>query len=314
MENLRATENDDFDIIFGSGTTHIYEIAHSNILTLPRISNEYEITVKAIGVHLERIDNGTFEKIKDLDLSYNRLQVFSPFAVQQPELLLHLKLKGNPSLKDLTFVRSFEALETLDLSEMELETERIDFKAFAKMKGLRKLNLSRNRIAYLPAGAFAVRRKRWISIDLSDNFITQLATGVFNNSIGLLDLSHNAVGVVEKKTFRNVNSVNLQNNSLQTVDAKAFENVKHLNLAGNGMLKNFEFLHHLPMLTSLNMSRMSFRFLPTDKTFFAHVGNLNTLDLSNNLIDDLPLDVFANLTRLISLDLSNNTESRLIYR
>ncbi|XP_050093070.1 insulin-like growth factor-binding protein complex acid labile subunit [Anopheles aquasalis] len=98
----------------------------------------------------------------------------------------------------------------------------------------------------------------------------------------------------------------LQYSMLSTTDPKAFDGVQELNISGNVPLPSFDFFRHLPMLATLNMSRMNLSFTPAASNIFTDLTQLSELDLSANRITNVPDGVFTKLLNLDWLDLSGN--------
>ncbi|XP_058062938.1 leucine-rich repeat-containing G-protein coupled receptor 4-like [Anopheles bellator] len=308
LKNIYATDEDRFKEIRNEGYQDWIEFFDSHIHTLPPIP--YIRRVKADAINLVRIEENTFSTINGLDVSFNRLREISPKAFEWPEELRELTLKGNPTLKDFAFLRSLTGLRELDMSEMKLELDLIDIQTFSKMAQLTRLDMSDNRISTVPVGMFA-HLTSLRSLDLSSNSIAKIASGAFAiNGQGIeFNLSNNSISIIENNAFTHASKIDLQNNKLLGVGPYAFDNQTYLRtliISGSVQLKNFDFLHNLPYLYSLEMSRMNFSFDGVPRNIFDDLASLASLDLSHNLVTELPIGIFAELQSLNFVNLRHN--------
>ncbi|XP_050087078.1 leucine-rich repeat-containing G-protein coupled receptor 5-like [Anopheles aquasalis] len=308
LKNIFATEDDRFKEIRNEGYRDIIDFFDCHIHTLPPIP--FIRKVKADAINLVRIEENTFSTISELDVSYNRLREISPKAFEWPKELRELDLSGNPTLKDFTFLRVLVGLRKLDMSEMKLELDLIDLYTFSEMEDLSKLDMSNNRIASIPVGMFA-QLVGLTSLDLSHNSIGKIAAGALAiDGQGInFDLSYNNISIIENNAFMHASTINLRNNKLLGVGPYAFDNQTNLGtliLSGNVQLKNFDFLHNLPNLHTLEMSGMNFSFDGIPRNMFDDLAALTTLDLSHNRIRELPIGIFVELESLNFVNLRHN--------
>ncbi|XP_060078593.1 relaxin receptor 2-like [Ylistrum balloti] len=119
---------------------------------------------------------------------------------------------------------------------------------------------------------------------------------VFGNIRALrhLDLSSNHIEKLPKKTFikTNLKTLVLSNNPLSHIDS--------------------DFFHGFASLNNLQMTNTSLKILETGnplQSIFRHLTDLEYLDLSFNLIENIPGKVFTDLLSLKYLNLSHNPVS-----
>ncbi|ETN59177.1 p37NB protein [Anopheles darlingi] len=270
LKNIFATEDDRFKEIRNEGYRDIIDFFDCHIHTLPPIP--FIRKVKADAINLVRIEENTFSTITVLDVSYNRLREISPKAFEWPKELHELNLSA------------MEDLSKLDMSNNRIAS--IPVGMFAQLVGLNSLDLSHNSIAKIAAGALAIDGQR---IDF--------------------DLSYNNISIIENNAFMHASKINLRNNKLLGVGPYAFDNQTNLGtliLSGNVQLKNFDFLHNLPNLHTLEMSGMNFSFDGIPRNMFDDLVALATLDLSHNRISELPIGIFAELQSLNFVNLRHN--------
>nr|XP_046919161.1 insulin-like growth factor-binding protein complex acid labile subunit isoform X2 [Dermatophagoides farinae] len=179
-----------------------------------------------------------------------------------------------------------DSLEILDLSDNNLSTG-LPSAPFGKLSSLMKLSLARNKL-------------------------NQLVPLIFHslNSLEELDLSENPLSEIRSDELRglpNLRLLNLNGCQLVRIDGFTFReltNLEYLDLSDNHLKhlnrSSFEGLVNLRVLL---LHRNSLTVLP-DRIFAGL--NLNSLDLSKNLINPLTNCVFCQADAIKKLDISNN--------
>ncbi|XP_076446400.1 uncharacterized protein LOC143283894 [Babylonia areolata] len=178
-------------------------------------------------------------------------------------------------------------------------------------------------------------------LDLSNNSLTLLHTGLFTNMTKLttLSLCGNRIEVLEDRVFESLHAVHVLNlafNKLRSLNNSVLfglDSVQVLNLTNNliGQVSNQTFLY-LHRLKVLDLSHNRLQYLPTDAFLgltsvhtillcnnyltdimgaFHGLQQLSALDLSYNRLDALENDTFADLQQLSSLQLSFNNISNI---
>ncbi|XP_050097106.1 toll-like receptor 7 [Anopheles aquasalis] len=304
VENVTATENDSFQLI--GSILQAYSVAFVNcrLYSLPQIPRAGRVS--ANNSDLVRLYPSTFVNVENLDVSYNRLEEFSPNVTERPEELRQLALQGNVALTNFTFLRSLTRLNTLNMAEMNLEG--FDFDLLSSMSRLSNLNMSHSNINELPAN---ISKPKGNVIDLSRNAITRVVSHTFDcyrdyiyGNECKIDLSNNKITIIEKKAFKGTSKINLQNNNIITIESNAFKENTEVNLQNNNIsiiVKDaFKKVYYVNLQNN-NISTIK-------KDAFNEVSNVNLKN--NNISDGIHPNAFKGVTELI---LSNNDLSNFEF-
>lgn len=222
----------------------------------------------------------------DLDLSHNALQRL-PDSFHSMTQLKRLVIDGN-RIKDLPPSLA-ECCLTIDFFSASKNALATIPPAVGKLALLRILKLSDNSIRILPRAMRAMRSLT--SIDLERNELESLPIGVC--------------------TLPAVTSLKLKSNFLVSLPAELcmLSTLTTLDVCNNNLRALPIELHELTSLTSLLLANNQLRVLPPTPPFFgpvfARMESLETLDLRDNSLKQLPLDI-AHAPRLRSLLLHNN--------
>ncbi|CAG7828903.1 unnamed protein product [Allacma fusca] len=275
-----------------------------------------------------------------LDLSYNQMTKLDP--VYFPHLTKLTWFNGSHNLfPDFTrgaFARN-NFLAVLHLTHNKMT--KLDSQALKGMRYLRRLFLSDNQIADVGRGAFGSIRNRIGTIDLArnrlkvidyqmfhellqpdvinvaENEITVVKGGAFRDlSYVFINMSHNAISVIEKDAFVNcinITILDMSHNRLENITRGAFDGFTYptewrleynlLKNAGDIPLKNMTGIKYL------NVSHNEIQEIP--KTTFPKLYELHTVDFSYNNISKVFAAVFANLFSVRHLNLSHNSMAEL---
>ncbi|XP_064167570.1 chondroadherin-like protein [Anguilla rostrata] len=172
------------------------------------------------------------------------------------------------------------------------------------------LDLSRNRLSLLPAGAFRGLRRLRVLL-LSDNNISRVASGAFAplESLQRLDLSRNrlsALGEGFSLGLDSLKELQLGENRLTRLDGPLnLDGLQRLNLSANaiGSVGPRAF----GLMTSLRQLYLRDNQLGSlGDGVFSMLRSLEVLHLEGNRIDGTEAGVFAPLTGLALLDLTRN--------
>ncbi|XP_077292500.1 uncharacterized protein LOC143915656 [Arctopsyche grandis] len=202
---------------------------------------------------------------------------------------------------------------------------------FDQMPRLRDLDLSHNKLTHIRLGALDPLANL-TSLHLQHNNIVGLPLGLFDkpNLITYLDLSYNVMETLSLGIFdalKQVTTINLEYSKFNNIPQGIFDKsimLQKLYLAGNGIseIKNFLFknlenlifldlsnnaLIHLEENVFLSLKVLKMMNLSTnqlkDVTAATHLPQINTMDVSNNKLQSLP--VFTTTT-LRTLNISAN--------
>ncbi|GLV45240.1 chaoptin [Carabus blaptoides fortunei] len=248
------------------------------------------------GNKLSEISFDTFRNTRKLQVllaSKNKLETLHPDTFRSMVNLRVVDLSHNKirTLPDGLFFA--EGLETLDLSDNDINRMPLASMSFGSAATLCELDISNNDIASVPNGDLFSRFKSLRTLNLSYNRLIQLDEGTFGAllSLSTLVLSHNTELQLEPdgRSFQGIDDslwhLGLANVSLTSVCHLPFQNLQSLSLANN-------MLPTVPQELALNMSK------------------LRSLDLSHNDLTVVPL-VLNSLPQLRDLSLAYNPVTSL---
>ncbi|XP_058794636.1 insulin-like growth factor-binding protein complex acid labile subunit [Phymastichus coffea] len=256
-----------------------------NIIRFGLVSAEYNGTLGALDLSETSITYivadmfETSKYLKILNLSHNHLQEIKSSVFKNLNNLKVLDLSNNK----IKTIQSFylPSLEVLDLSNNAIDD--LDFEFQKSYPQLHDLRMSHNNLSDSINGTLTLLTQLR-HLDLSCNyfnlydenfkFLTQLIT---------LNLSHNAIEVLEKKKFPdNLTCLDVGFNSLTTFPNNLGK-IQTLNLEYN-KIRNFDnFTSELTELKYLNISGNLLKNLPDTPFFY-----LKTVDLSFNNFEIIP--------------------------
>ncbi|XP_052894633.1 uncharacterized protein LOC128301978 [Anopheles moucheti] len=262
--------------------------------------------------------------LRYLDLSECKISKISGNEVIQGlRSLEHLKLSGNP-------IASVSDMQSTTLKRLELNSCKLAVlqpTIFAGLTALKEVNLARNHRLSLVHDDTPVQSGSLRKINLShcnidtldlhgfpnlmtaivrSNMVRQLDRDSFADT-GLLehlDLSYNSISSIHQEAFRalkHLKTLDLSFNMISRIDGKLFQTndlLTHINLSRN-YISRFSRIS-ADSLVYLNVSWCE--ILTIDWDALASMGELIELDLSNNLLSDIP-DTLSSGT-LQTLDLS----------
>ncbi len=250
--------------------------------------------------------------VRSIDLSYNKIQylnshVFGRFTNLEQLYLDHNLLEDFYKYGYQDIFEGLNCLRSLDLSHNKISY--LPENLFSCLNNLRKLYLSYNKLTELPtySGFF------------SEN--TSIFFGL--NKLEKLTLSNNYLEKFPKNSFlglKKLKSLYLNNNNLIEFPVDFFgyssvfsglNDLQILDISGNALYtlptNGFKGLNNL---VKLYLNKNSLRQLPTDflggTKVFSRLYNLKILDLSDNKLDSLPKDGFKDLGYLTDLYLQRN--------
>ncbi|XP_026476085.1 toll-like receptor 7 [Ctenocephalides felis] len=277
-------------------------------LTDNRIKSANELGFSA---GAERCSGG--EELVTLDLSYNRLANIGDFCqISKLRRLQQLHLQHN----NITDVSSesligLTSLRILNLSFNKLES--LPNLLLFNSREIREIHLQNNLLFELPKGLF-YRLEQLLVLDLSSNQLSShhIDENIFTGLIRLivLNLSNNALTRIDSKTFKDLfflQILDLKNNSIGYVDENAFlplYNLHTLNLAENRLHQiDNNLFNGLFVLSKLTLNNNLINSI--DINAFKNCSDLKQLDLSSNQITRIPKAI-QDLQMLKSLDLGEN--------
>lgn len=231
-------------------------------------------------------------------------------------------------------VSALKGLETISLVRNNLVTFHGET---ARLEGVKYLNCRRNNLNEdaLPPELFIRNRESLLVIDLSHNQLKDIPTELDScRKLIVLNLSHNHLDNIPPQLFVNINELvhlDLSNNQLETIppQLRRLSKLQTLILSNNPLEQNQ--LRQLPSLTNLrtlhlrNTQRnshnlmtslealekltdidLSHNDLPKVPSLLFSLPNLKRINLSDNLITDLPADLGEFWKSLESFNLARN--------
>ncbi|XP_062700932.1 chaoptin-like isoform X2 [Aedes albopictus] len=285
-----------------------------------------------------------FDYLRFLNLKDNVIKEFdqrnqSPFAGLN---LFKLDTTGHQNqpftLKELSAMKNLRQLATSHLSSMSLNPEdftefspeleelritraglkSIKNRAFANLRGLKRLDLSENRVDSIEPNAFNEIGHSLISLRMSHGLgaqMSQIPYEAFRQLTVLeaLDLSNNKLKTLNENSFHfmgDLVSLELHDNQIESLPRGTFQGdihnkLKLISLRYNN-LKQLS-THSFADLGDLNAIYLDDnRIESIEKRTFMNLNNLKVLNLRGNKLNKVADESFQNLPELEKLDMAYN--------
>nr|XP_030722136.1 leucine-rich repeat-containing G-protein coupled receptor 5 isoform X2 [Globicephala melas] len=266
--------------------------------------------LRLAGNALTYIPKGAFAglySLKVLMLQNNHLRQVPTEALQNLRSLQSLRLDANhiSSVPPSCFSGLY-SLRHLWLDDNSL-TE-IPVQAFRSLSALQAVTLALNKIHHIPDYAFG-NLSSLVVLHLHNNRIHSLGKKCFDglHSLETLDLNYNNLDEFPTaiRTLSNLKELHFYDNPIQVVGRSAFQHLPELRiltLNGASQITEFPDLTGTASLESLTLTGAQISSLP--QTVCDQLPNLQVLDLSYNLLEDLPS--FSVCRKLQKIDLRHN--------
>ncbi|XP_007448839.1 PREDICTED: leucine-rich repeat-containing G-protein coupled receptor 5 isoform X2 [Lipotes vexillifer] len=266
--------------------------------------------LRLAGNALTYIPKGAFAglySLKVLMLQNNHLRQVPTEALQNLRSLQSLRLDANhiSSVPPSCFSGLY-SLRHLWLDDNAL-TE-IPVQAFRSLSALQAMTLALNKIHHIPDYAFR-NLSSLVVLHLHNNRIHSLGKKCFDglHSLETLDLNYNNLDEFPTaiRTLSNLKELHFYDNPIQVVGRSAFQHLPELRiltLNGASQITEFPDLTGTASLESLTLTGAQISSLP--QTVCDQLPNLQVLDLSYNLLEDLPS--FSVCQKLQKIDLRHN--------
>lgn len=237
-----------------------------------------------------------------------------------PDILL-LDLTGNRiyALQPDMF-QNFPHLEYISLSANRISSLGDD--VFKGLSNLKELDLDGNVIANISTDSF-VGLSKLKTLRVSNNRLRSIPDGVMEalTSLTKLYLDHNVIATLSSRSFEGLSHVkylNMSHNSLQSIHSfwlSHFTSIQDLDISHNYLteISPEAFGGSVTSLQRIHLQHNSLHntvFL----TYTDIYQSLQSINISNNVIESIPSNVFPNLKRLKVLDLSSNHINRIASR
>ncbi|XP_033370508.1 leucine-rich repeat-containing G-protein coupled receptor 5 isoform X2 [Parus major] len=293
--------------------TSYLDLSMNNITKLPSnpVHNlRFLEELRLAGNGLTYIPKGAFAglfSLKVLMLQNNQLRQVPTEALQNLRSLQSLRLDAN----HINYVppncfNGLVSLRHLWLDDNSL-TE-IPVQAFRSLPALQAMTLALNKIHYIPDYAFG-NLSSLVVLDLNYNSLDEFPTAIrtLTNLKELGFHSNNIKSIPERAFVGNPSliTIHFYDNPIQLVGKSAFQHLpelRTLTLNGASQLTEFPDLTGTTSLESLTLTGAQITSLP--KSACDQLPNLQVLDLSYNLLEDLPC--FTACKKLQKIDLHHN--------
>ncbi|XP_001495480.4 leucine-rich repeat-containing G-protein coupled receptor 5 isoform X2 [Equus caballus] len=260
--------------------------------------------------HLRQVPAEALQNLRSLQslrLDANRIGRVPPGCFGGLRALRHLWLDDN-ALTEVP-VRAFRSLPALQALTLALNSIRhVPDGAFAELSSLVVLHLHNNRIHSLGKKCFEGLHSLE-TLDLNYNNLDEFPTAIRTlSNLKELGFHSNNIRLIPEKAFvGNPSLVTLQfyDNPIQLVGRSAFQHLpelRTLTLNGASQITEFPDLTGTGSLEGLTLTGAQISSLP--RTVCAQFPNLRVLDLSYNLLEDLPS--FSGCQKLQKIDLRRN--------
>ncbi|XP_036773525.2 leucine-rich repeat-containing G-protein coupled receptor 5 isoform X2 [Manis pentadactyla] len=293
--------------------TSYLDLSMNNISQLPpnpQHSLRFLEELRLAGNALTYIPKGAFTglySLKVLMLQNNHLTQVPTEALQNLRSLQSLRLDANHiSYVPPSCFNGLRSLRHLWLDDNAL-TE-VPVQAFRSLSALQAMTLALNKIHHIPDDAFG-NLSSLVVLHLHNNRIHSLGKKCFDglHSLETLDLNYNNLDEFPTaiRTLSNLKELHFYDNPIQLVGRSAFQHLpelRTLTLNGASQITEFPDLTGTASLESLTLTRAQISSLP--QTVCDQLPNLQVLDLSYNLLEDLPS--FSVCQKLQKIDLRHN--------
>nr|XP_017524374.1 leucine-rich repeat-containing G-protein coupled receptor 5 isoform X2 [Manis javanica] len=293
--------------------TSYLDLSMNNISQLPpnpQHSLRFLEELRLAGNALTYIPKGAFTglySLKVLMLQNNHLTQVPTEALQNLRSLQSLRLDANHiSYVPPSCFNGLRSLRHLWLDDNAL-TE-VPVQAFRSLSALQAMTLALNKIHHIPDDAFG-NLSSLVVLHLHNNRIHSLGKKCFDglHSLETLDLNYNNLDEFPTaiRTLSNLKELHFYDNPIQLVGRSAFQHLpelRTLTLNGASQITEFPDLTGTASLESLTLTRAQISSLP--QTVCDQLPNLQVLDLSYNLLEDLPS--FSVCQKLQKIDLHHN--------
>ncbi|CAG2248301.1 unnamed protein product [Mytilus edulis] len=280
VERLYMTHND------------IVHVNFSANVILPNLRIIWLDNNKIAGLQANTFDGRIVPKLNQLHIRNNKISVIESRTFVNMTSLTQVYLTNN----DIQEIQPDAFIDTPSVQLINLGSNYLSgIPRLGKLKSLKSLYIQANKLSDLTFPDEYLQLKKLNEIGLSNNAIRKLDDSTFrnlhNSDIRKLELSRNKIDEISTGAFswmKNITSLKLGYNPLTSSD---------LEMAFHGLVGS--------SLVSLIIDNITLGGVLPSSTFqLLQNTSITTLSMKNNKMSRIPQKGFANLKKLISLDLS----------
>ncbi|XP_071173088.1 toll-like receptor 3 [Mytilus edulis] len=280
VERLYMTHND------------IVHVNFSANVILPNLRIIWLDNNKIAGLQANTFDGRIVPKLNQLHIRNNKISVIESRTFVNMTSLTQVYLTNN----EIQEIQPDAFIDTPSVQLINLGSNYLSgIPRLGKLKSLKSLYIQANKLSDLTFPDEYLQLKKLNEIGLSNNAIRKLDDSTFrnlhNSDIRKLELSRNKIDEISTGAFswmKNITSLKLGYNPLTSSD---------LEMAFHGLVGS--------SLVSLIIDNITLGGVLPSSTFqLLQNTSITTLSMKNNKMSSIPQKGFANLKKLISLDLS----------
>jgi insulin-like growth factor-binding protein complex acid labile subunit len=257
------------------------------------------------GNHIRSVSDLISDTLMTLDLSHNKLTNLLPNMLLNLPALTYIDLSRNHRISLQT--KQGEYVQSISLKRIDLSYCNMDNIELEGFPALMTAILKGNMIRELTKETF-INTKMIENLDLSQNSVNSVDTSTFKKlkHLKVLNLSFNMIPKIERETFKEnelLTKLDLSRNTVNRLNRINAPNLTHLNMTWCQIMTiDPDAISGMPELVQLDLSNNLINDIPD--TLFSE--NLQTLDLSMNRMTNIRNATFAGFPDIAKIDLSGN--------
>nr|XP_023020659.1 chaoptin-like [Leptinotarsa decemlineata] len=300
---LDMSDNEISSLNFESiGGIQYLNFSKNRITSLTGFSNKPISLINLSGNKITEFNESKYARnLESLDLSFNNLRVVKLCCNKKFLNLSNSNISHFEVEKSVYWSGNYRKLNV-----KEVDLTNIEISLGGYIRGCFKLKNQMKEISHLED--FKQMVISGATVDLSYSTITSIPKHAFNNlDLNLLNLSYVNISKLNMSTFQNshVDILDLSHSNIKTLQANSFLEVtsRLIDLSYNE-ISNVKNVFHRVKVNNIDLSFNIFKVITNNS--YEGTEELETLILSNCLIEIIESQAFINLPYLTVLDLSNN--------
>jgi Leucine-rich repeat (LRR) protein len=249
--------------------------------------------------------------LNQLILESNEISIIHPNAFDNLTNVVDLSLNDNKLNKIPDSIRKLRNLQALDLGKNQITS--VDSDSFDGLEELTGLRLTDNQISSITKGAFVALKSIHV-LNFASNKIKHIDQSAFlsNEKLRAIRLDCNSLEDISS-VFTSLSSLvllNVSNNNLKWFDFSHLpQSLEWLDIHNNNIteLGNYFDVTSQLKINYLDVSNNKIRKIKNDLI----PKNITTINLNNNLIDDIPSGTFLNKKHIRKIHLVGNMIKKL---